>query len=167
MRITISALLMSTLVVSGCATKANPFNWFAGSSRTTVAPAAENTNPLIPERTGLFKSSNEEVGFLGQPMDSVSSVVIERIADGIIIRVTGLAARQGFYAVQLTPGNAEQKAVDGVLTYRLEGLQGPGALGGPTASREIIVARKVSNQTLQGTRTIRVEARNNSMTARR
>ncbi|MDW3221318.1 MAG: hypothetical protein R8G34_00280 [Paracoccaceae bacterium] len=168
MRTSVYALLISTLAVSGCATKANPFNWFGGSrSAAPVAASSENTNPLIPDRSGLFRSNNEEVVFIGQPLDTVSSLVVERVPDGIIIRATGVAARQGFYAVQLTPDNDDEQAVDGVLTYRLQGLQGPSAGSGPPASREVVAARKVTNQKLQGTRTIRVEAKNNAVQARR
>lgn len=166
MRTTVYALLISTVAISGCSTKANPFNWFGGGSSAPVAAPSENTNALIPERSGLFRSNNEEVVFIGQPLDTVSNMVLERVPDGIIIRVTGVAALQGFYAVQLTPENDDEVAVDGVLTYFLQGLQGPSAGSGTPESREVVAARKVSDQTLRNTKTIRVEAKNNAVQAR-
>lgn len=167
---TVSALLI-TLAVAGCSTKANPLNWFGGSTAAApvAAPVEANTNPLLPERrSGLFSSRQEEVVFSGQQLDSVSSLVVERVPGGAIIRVAGLTARQGVYAVQLTPATEDEEPVDGILTYRLEGLQGPGANAGTSpASREVVVARKVTNQRLSGVRTIRVEARSNALQSRR
>lgn len=169
MRKTVSALLISTLAVSACGTKANPFNWFGGS-RNAPAPAPASvgtTNPLIPTSSGLFGSSDEEVVYFGPLLDTVENVVVERVPGGAIIRATAVPARQGVYAVKLTHANVDETPVEGVMTFRLEGLQGPSAGAGTPASREIVVARKLSNQELAGTRTIRVEAANNAREARR
>lgn len=169
MRKTVFALLMSTLAVSACGTKANPFNWFGGS-RSAAAPVSVESgdvNPLIPTRTGVFNSDEEEITYYGQLLDTVSTLVVERVPGGAIIRVTGVPARQGVYAVNLTPVNSDNTPVEGVLTFRLEGLQGPSAGAGSPASREVAVALKLSNQALEGTRTIRVEAAQNALQARR
>ena len=52
MRITIGALMISTLVLSSCGgwrdSRVNPTNWF-GTSRETTNTLDENLNPLIPQ----------------------------------------------------------------------------------------------------------------------
>lgn len=170
MRTTVSVLLVSTLVLSACGglrdSRVNPFNWFGGSEPAPIATAA-NTNPLIPTRSGLFNSRDRETVYPGQPIDTVSDLVIERVPGGAIIRATGLAAVQGVHDVQLTPAVEEEAAVDGVLTYRLEGVRPANAVQGAPATREVVVARKVTDQTLAGARTIRVEAARNALQSRR
>ncbi len=164
---TVSALLISTLVVSACGTRLNPFNWFGRGEAAPTTAASANTNPLIPERTGIFDSRNNEVVYNGQPIDSISELAVERVPGGAIIRATGVAAVQGVHSVQLTPAEEDEQAVDGVLTYRLEGLRGPNTGAGTPASREVNVARKVTDQTLRDVRTIRVEAARNALQSRR
>jgi len=128
MRKSFSALLVSTLVLTGCATvrdsRVNPFNWFGNARSESLTQAEVNTNPLIPTRSGLFASARaEEAVYTGRPFDQVTDLTIERVPGGALIRVTGLAARQGIYDVQLTPANEDELPVDGVLTYRLEGVE--------------------------------------------
>ncbi|WP_298921499.1 hypothetical protein [uncultured Roseobacter sp.] len=170
MRKTVSALLVSTLVLAGCGTRLNPFNWFGGSESAPVVPAsAQEKNPLIPERTGLFQSRGrgEEV-YLGSPIQVIDELVVERVPGGAIIRATGTAAVQGIYDVQLTPANEDEEAVDGVLTYRLEGLQRADLrVQGAPATRQVTAARRVTDRMLEGTRTIRVEGVQNARQSRR
>ncbi|WP_159977006.1 hypothetical protein [Roseobacter cerasinus] len=171
MRITVSALLVSTLVLSACGglrdSRVNPFNWFGRGEPAPVTTTDSEVNPLIPTRSGIFSSNRGPSTFEGTPIDTVSALVIERVPGGAIIRVTGLAARQGAYDVRLTPANEDEEAVDGVLTYRLEGLRRAGTRQGAPATREVTVARKVTSLTLAGARTIRVEAERNALEARR
>ncbi len=171
MRTTVSALLVSTLVLSACGgfrdSRVNPFNWFGrGEPAPTTLPEGVE-NPLIPTRTGLFSSSVDRDAYLGQPVDTVSDLTVERVPGGAIIRVTGLAATQGVYDVRLTPATEDEAVVDGVLAYRLEGLRRGGTPQGAPATREVVVARKVTDQTLAGARTIRVEGARNALQARR
>ncbi|MEW9918782.1 hypothetical protein AB2B41_04165 [Marimonas sp. MJW-29] len=172
MRKTLPLLLAATLVLSACATvresRINPFNWF-GQSRSERIEQAENTNPLIPKGGGLFSFNRPETQvYLGQPFEEVTDLTVERVPGGAIIRATGLAARQGIYAVQLTPVNEEEEAVDGVLTYRLEGIRPnrPTPVG-TKPTREVIAARKVTDQQLRGVRQIRVEGQQNARVVRR
>ncbi|MCV3271965.1 hypothetical protein [Roseobacter sinensis] len=171
MRTTVSALLVSTLVLSACGgfrdSRANPFNWFGRSEPAPVAVAEGDENTLIPTRTGLFSSNRPRDVYLGQPIDTVSDLVIERVPGGAIIRATGVAATQGIYDVRLTPANEDEAVVDGVLAYRLEGLRSGGTPQGAPVTREVFVARKVTDQTLTGARTIRVEGARNALQARR
>lgn len=173
MRKSFSALLVSTLVLSGCATvrdsRVNPFNWFGSAQSEPVAAQVANTNPLIPERSGLFETARAKRAiYQGQPFDQVTDLTIERVPGGAIIRATGLAARQGIYEVQLTPANEDELPVDGVLTYRIEGIETvENTPVGAIPTREVTAGRKVTDQMLAGVRTIRVEGKRNALTSRR
>lgn len=172
MRKTLPLLLAATLVLTACAgirdSRVNPFNWFGQSRSERIEPAA-NTNPLIPRGGGLFaRARAQDNVYLGRPFEQVTDLTIERVPGGAIIRATGLAARQGIYAVQLTPENEEEEAVNGTLTYRLEGIRPsrPTPVG-TVPTREVIAARRVTDQQLQGVRRIRVEGQLNAQVARR
>ena len=147
----------------------NPFNWFGRSTSEPIAQEApENTNPLIPRRGGLFARAREEQPYLGQPFEQIIDLKVERIPGGAVIRATGLAARQGIYAVQLNPANEEEEPVDGVLTYRLEGVRpGFNTPTGTKPTREVTAARRVTDDQLEGVRSIRVEGQLNARVARR
>ena len=172
MRITLSALLVSVTVLSACASvrdsRINPFNWF-GRSTSEPIQQVENTNPLIPQRTGLFASRRgTEETYAGIPFEEIIDLKVERVAGGAVIRATGRAARQGVYQVRLTPENEEELPVDGVLTYRLEGVRPDFATpAGTPPTREVTAARKLTDQDLRGVNTIRVEGQTNARVARR
>lgn len=175
MRILLPTVLVSTLALSGCGSfgdsRLNPGNWFGAPAAETTATTASGTaaNPLIPQRRGLFAGLRaRQATYEGRPFEQVTDLTIEPVPGGAIIRATGLAARQGIYAVQLTPENPDEIAVDGVLTYRLEGLR-PDANTpvGPIPTREVVAARAVTDQLLRGVHTIRVEGAQNAQIARR
>ena len=172
MRKTLPLLLSATLIVGACASvresRVNPLNWF-GQSRSEPVAVVENTNPLIPTRSGLFSNRRAaEAVYDGRPFEQVTNLTIERVPGGAIIRATGLAARQGIYAVQLTPDNEDELPVDGVLTYRLEGIRPTAQTPiGTTPTREVIAARRVTDQQLAGVRRIRVEGQLNAQVSRR
>ncbi len=169
MRITVSALLVSTLVLTGCGTNLNPLNWFGGGTSEPRAPVAENDNPLIPERTGLFSSRRDRLAvYNGTAVETVTDLTVERVPGGAIIRATGVAAVQGIYDVRLTPANEDEVPEDGILTYRLEALRSAdGARAGTPASREVTAARKVTDRQLAGVSRIRVEGVTNAQVSRR
>lgn len=172
MRITLSALLVSATVLTACGavrdSAINPVNWFGRSASVPVAQEA-SSNPLIPQRSGLFSSRRAQVEtYAGLPFEEVIDLQIERVPGGAVIRVTGRAARQGIYAVQLTPANAEELPVDGVLTYRLEGVRpGFATPAGAAPTREVTAARKLTDQDLRGVNSIRVEGQLNARVVRR
>ena len=173
MRKTFSALLVSTLVLTGCATvrdsRVNPFNWFGSARSEPLTQTEVNTNPLIPSSVGLFASARaKRAVYTGQPFDQVTDLTIDRVPGGAIVRVTGLASRQGIYDVRLTPENEDGLPVDGVLTYRLEGVS-PAAntAVGQQPTREVVAARKLTDQDLAGVRSIRVEGQRNALVSRR
>ncbi|SFS56569.1 hypothetical protein SAMN04488040_0987 [Sulfitobacter marinus] len=173
MRKIFSAILVSTLVLTGCSTvrdsRVNPFNWFGSARSEPIASSEASTNPLIPQSSGLFSGMRKaKATYAGRSFDQVTDLTIERIPGGAIVRATGLAARQGIYEVRLTPENPEEMPVDGVLTYRLEGVApAKNTAIGPKPTREVIAGRKLTDQMLAGVRVIRVEGQRNAMTARR
>lgn len=172
MRKSISTLLVATLVLSACATvrdsRVNPLNWF-GQSRSEPVEVVENTNPLIPKRGGLFARDRERAAaYQGRPFDQVSDLRVERVPGGAIVRATGLAERQGIYAVQLTPENEDLEPVDGVLTFRLEGVLPDRATRiGAVPTREVTAGFQLTDGDLRGVRTIRVEGARNVRSVRR
>lgn len=173
MRKTLPTLLVLSIVLGACGvvrdSRINPFNWFGRSQAAPVAASAENTNPLIPQsRGGLFSSRNAPADYAGRPFEEITDLTVERIPGGAIIRATGLAARQGIYDVQLTPADEDELPVKGVLTYRLEGVRPRYRTPtGAKPTRIVTAGRKVTDQTLRGVRTIRVEGSLNARTARR
>lgn len=174
MRKTITILAVTTVTLSACGavrnSAVNPANWFGPSRSASVTAQEARTNPLIPTRSGLFARARatEEV-YIGRPFDQVTNLAVEPIPGGAIVRATGLAERQGIYAVQLTPQNDAEEPVNGVLTYRLEGIRPTeNTAVGTTPTREVTAARKLTDQQLRGVSEIRVEGeRNAQVTARR
>lgn len=173
MRKTFSLLLVTSFGLSACGigqSNLNPLNWF-GTARAAPVAAQDETpvNPLIPQSRGLFQRRGEvEAVFNGEPFDQVTDLTIEQVPGGALVRATGLAARQGIYEVQLTPANEDEEPVDGVLTYRLEGiLPTERTRVGTQPTREVTAARVLTNQQLAGVRSIRVEGLRNALVSRR
>ena len=171
MRISLSVLLVASMGLGACGVVSdsalNPTNWFGRSASVPVEEAS--TNPLIPAgQGGLFagrRAQNEL--YIGTPFDEIVDLTVERIPGGAIVRATGLAARQGTYSVQLTPENEDELPVNGVLTYRLEGVAPTNTAVGTPPTREVTAARKLTSQELRGVRSIRVEGLRNARVARR
>jgi hypothetical protein len=177
MRIFTTSVLISVLAVSACGTlrdsAVNPSNWF-GKSRTSQTPIEQpaNTNPLIlggKQKTGIFaKKRARDAIYQGQPIDQVTNLIIEQVPGGAVIRATGVTAVQGVYAIQLTPATEDNTPVDGVLTYRFEGIRPARPQGtGSTHTRTVVAALALTDQQLQGVNTIRVQAARNVQTSRR
>ncbi|MDG1471544.1 MAG: hypothetical protein P8Q26_08295 [Ascidiaceihabitans sp.] len=174
MRILTSALLISAVALTACGavrdSRVNPANWFGKSRSAPIEVQEANTNPLIPAaRTGLFaKRRADRDAYFGNPIDQVTGLVIERVPGGAIVRATGLTKTQGVHGVQLTPQTDDETPVDGVLTYRLEGIQPSTAQSvGSEHTRTVVAARALTDQDLRDVRTIRVVAARNARTSRR
>ena len=175
MRKTLTTVLIASFLLAGCGairdSRLNPFNWFGRSQEVAVDTGqTTETNPLIPRRTGLFSRSRQEYENrdLTTPIATVSELWVERVPGGAIIRAKGLDATQGAFNVLLVPELDDEVAVDGVLTYTLERqLPLEPRPVGPTQTREVVVARRVTDQTLQGVRTIKVVAAQNARQVRR
>ena len=175
MQIKTAILLCSICIVTACGfgqSRLNPLNWFGASQAEAIeasAEAPEEINPLIPQRTGLFNRARaQQEIYLGVPVEQVTSLVIERVPGGALIRATGVAISRDVYDIRLTPENEDEMPVDGVLTYRLEGVITENAVpGGDTRLREVYAGRQLTEQELSQVRVIRVEGRTNAQVTRR
>ncbi|MEP4196026.1 MAG: hypothetical protein ABJL99_10370 [Aliishimia sp.] len=163
-------------VLGGCSairnSAANPFNWFGGSQEAPapVDNSQATVNPLLPERVGVFaraKARRESIK-LTSPIDQITDLRIERVPGGAIIRATGLDSLQGTFDAGLLPSNDDELPEDGVLVYTFERQVPEGNRpAGPVQTREVTVARIITDQTLRGVSSIRVVAATNARVARR
>ncbi len=129
----------------------NPINWFRSD------PAAETVETVAIERRVDQRPLVAEI----------TALVIERMPGGAIVRVTGLPPEQGWHTGELISETGGEP-VDGVLVYAFRAV--PPAT--PTRvstqqSRELIVAKSLSDFELAGVRQIRVVGARNSRVARR
>ena len=138
--------------LSGCArvseSRFNPFNWFGGSEETTAQAPAE-----------LDRDPRPRVG-------RVTSLRIEPTPTGAIIRATGLPPTQGWYAAALVPETDEPVNGEMVYVFRAVPPRDPQPVS-TAQSRELSVARALSQQSLAATRTVRVIGATNALVARR
>lgn len=149
-RIILTLMLVAT--VAACArvqeSRLNPFNWFGRSERSNVVVTAENADPR-------------------RLVAQVITLWVEPVPGGAIIRATGLPQRQGYYDGALLPvrGAAPEP---GVLSYEFR-ISAPleQTRISTQRSREVVVGRFVSDQTLEGIRQIRVSAATNALAVRR
>ena len=160
----ISMLVISSVLLAGCGqSRLNPLNWFGRAERVETV-AAEDANPLIPRRRGMF--AREEAGYAGALVAVARDMKLERTPGGAILRVTGLAAAQGSWDVRLEETN-EGEPVEGVLTYELRAIATPNAAVGGERTRLLTVATYVSDQQLATARSVQVVAAQNSLISRR
>lgn len=161
MRPALPLLLILTLTATGCArvaeSRLNPLNWF-GSSTPANVDAQGNLRPLV---TADMINRTVDGRIL---IDSITALEVNRTPDGAIVRATGVAATQGGFNAQLVPVASD----GGVLTlaFRVEVPQGFQPQG-PAATRQITVARALSNADLAGIRSIRVQAARNARVSSR
>lgn len=163
----LTAVALSLVLLAGCGavreSRFNPFNWF-GQGTAQPAEAQEGVNPLIPRRRSVFQSAAEEV-YGGRAVAEISELLVERRPGGAILRVTGVADRQGPFDVRLVPVPEE---TDGnTLTFELQALQQPGRRDVGPAARSVIAALALKDSDLLGIRSIRVKGARNMMTSRR
>ena len=173
MRISLTVLLVGSLGLGACGyvrdSALNPSNWFGRSTSVAVDTTSDKpANPLIPAQSGLFKGRRAANAlYIGTAFDEIVDLTVERVPGGAIVRATGRAARQGTYSVQLTPKNEDLTPVNGVLTFRLEGIAPTNTAVGTPPTREVTAARNLTTQDLRGVRSIRVEGLRNARVARR
>lgn len=141
MRTPIASILLGALILTGCASKFNPMNWFGRSKSQETLTATAGPAAFVDYR---------------KLVDQVISLNIEKTNSGAIIHAVGLPPTQGFWDAELVPENDEQP-IKGVLTYTLR-IEQP--LGFERAvnqqSREVVVGHFVSNIKLNGVSQIRV-----------
>lgn len=161
MRLTLPLLLCAALTVTGCArvsqSKLNPLNWF-GSSAPSVMTAEGTRQPLVPETR-----ATKVVDARGA-IDQVTTLVIEKTADGALVRATGIASTQGQFNAQLVPISNER----GTLTFAFRIQAASGFSGVNSAfSRQVTVARFLSFADLADVRRIMVQGATNARSAAR
>lgn len=156
MRLPLTGAVIVALSLSGCSTvresRFNPFNWFQRAESTETQAAS-----AVPDR----------------PQDPrvlvarVTGLAVERYSGGAIVRATGLPPTQGWWEAELVPENGGEP-VDGVMTYRFVVAPPLGETRVSTPqSREIVVARSISNAKLPRVRQIVVIGAENQLTSRR
>ena len=125
----------------------------------------ENPFNLIPKKKlTLFTMKKTEAVYLGQPIDKLSTLIMDEVPGGLLIQVTGMAQKTGIYDGRLIPLDSPDTSV---LEFRFDVIQPTDAAGGPTASRTITVAAYLTDQDLETVSTIRVRGANNTLTKRR
>lgn len=156
------AALAAVVVLTGCAkvrdSRVNPFNWFGRSQSATPTLAPSEGYAQYTDRRGL----------VGQ----IVSLQVDRAPGGAIVTAIGLPPTQGWWDADLIP---ETKGINdrpvpekGVITlnFRLLSPPGPTPTGTP-ASRELSATYFLSDQVLDGVRTITVKAQQNQRSSRR
>lgn len=155
MRRTIGVMAMLA-VLSGCSgfseSRVNPFNWFGDGS--------DGPETLVPVEQVLFTDSRPLI-------PEVARLEVDPSPGGIILRAVGLPPTEGFWDGELIVENANPEPVDGVLSFQFR-IQRPPFTNAPGTprSREVLVARFITWQELDGVTTLRVVAERNERTIR-
>ncbi len=163
-------LIFSAGLLTGCSTvrdsRVNPFNWFGGSRSVAVQSESAAANPLIPASrgNGLLRINKSAGPYLGQPINQISELLIERRPGGAILRASGVADRQGPFDVRLL---LQPVQTPGTLAYTLSAVQTAGARDASPWSRTVTAALWLTDQELAGIRTIRVTGRTNELVTTR
>lgn len=160
----LSVLVLSALVLSGCGSSLNPFNWFGNSQSQPVVTDDATVNPLIPQRRASIFRDSQDNTYLGAYIGEVSELLIERRPGGAIIRATGVVDRQKYFDVRLLKN--EEESTESVLTYDFKAIQVQ-SNAGPKASRTVVAAVWLTDNQLEGIREIRVKGARNLRSSRR
>lgn len=156
MKAPLTAVLVATLLVTGCGTiresRFNPRNWFGQSEeadpRGDLGPTQSTVDhrPLVPQ---------------------VTSMVIERTSSGAIVRADAVMPSAGWWDAELVPEN-EGRPVDGVLTLRFVAAAPHEPIANQSVrARTITAAYTVSVAELDVIGSIVVQAAENSRRSRR
>ncbi len=167
----LTVLLVTGLILTGCGwsnSGANPKNWFGGSKEAPAEVEAVDINPLLPRKRNSILNKKDEPVDIGVPIAKISQLRIERTPSGAIIHATGIGAREGGYGAQLVPDNSDEAAENGVLSYTFRVFYPLGTTAlGTERTRRVDVARSLSNQQMDGVRSIRVSGTDNARESRR
>lgn len=160
MRPALPLLLCAVLAAPGCArlseSRLNPLNWFGASQPVANVDAAGNLRPLVT------------ADMIGQVADgriliaSVDALEVNRTPGGALVRATGTAASQGSFNAQLVPVSQDGGTL--TLAFRVEVSTNE---TGPVASRQVTVARVLTQQELAGISRIRVQGAGNARVSSR
>ena len=165
MRKSIPLLLVAALVLTSCGavrdSRYNPFNWFGRGESRQLAAEGE-TNPLIPRRSAFARPEPIDTR---TPIQQVTSLRIERMPTGAIVRAEGVTTRQGAFDLALMPVEDEEVPA-GTMRYIFVANQ-PLMPQGPEPTRRVVAAADLSVKELEGIRRIEVVGAGNVVTARR
>ncbi|WP_068111390.1 hypothetical protein [Tropicimonas marinistellae] len=151
--------LLAVLLLAGCESSYNPANWgwFGRSQSTpTLAPSDgyEDTTDIRPL------------------VSQVVSMRIERAPGGAIVTAVGLPPTQGYWAADLLStyvdvvGDVAANNGEILLEFRIVPPRAPQPAIN-AQSREVTAGIFLSDQTLQGVRTVTVVGQNNRRSSRR
>ena len=145
----IIVLFALVTLTTGCAqfseSRVNPFNWFGDDEEVTPV-----TTVTVPAPRPL--------------LDELSSLSLDPVPGGVILRVVGLPEQQGYFAGALVRETTEA----GLLSYAFRVIPPAEPTRVSTeVSREVVVALFLSDQTLAGVRQIQVRGANNARAVRR
>ncbi|QMU58191.1 MAG: hypothetical protein GKR98_08280 [Boseongicola sp.] len=138
----IGVLLLATLFLSNCGGDSglNPFSWFQSSPDVETVENVDIDNNQDPRPL----------------VNTVANVSVDEVPGGIIVRATGLPDVQGWYATELVAAN-DGLPLDGVLTFTFRGVPPEFSTRVSTQqSRELVVAKYLSDIALLGVREIRI-----------
>lgn len=196
MRVLLSVMLISTMALTACSgwrdSGANPRNWFGGSTTKRVETASsaarpqspsdrQTGNPLIEDaeaerlvrgngagaqRSSIFRSRKKVEIYDGSLVDEVTSLIVEPLPTGAIVRVTGLPQREGAFDVRLLPVS-EDGPINGVMEYTLNAYQPLTTAVGTAGTREVKAGTFLSNDDLDQINEIRVRGELNVRSTRR
>lgn len=143
------AALCATMALGACSTisnsRLNPFNWFGGSEETAVVEVVK------PADKRLLVSQ-------------VTTLKLEKMPGGVIIRAVGLPPTQGYWEAELVARPVE----DGVIIYDFRIFPPITAqISSTPQSREVTVGAYLSDVKLDAIRQITVQGANNALTSRR
>jgi hypothetical protein len=144
------------LALAGCGglrdSKLNPLNWFGRSQPKAETLTVDGSAAPIDNRANVTQ---------------VTSLAVEAIPEGAIVRASGLPPTQGFWDAALVAEN-DGYPVDGVLTYRFVVAEPPGPRrSGTPQSREVTAADYLSTIDLAQITEIVVLGSENSRSTRR
>lgn len=139
----------AALVLSGCGISEsglNPFNWF-GQEEEVETITDPNIAAVIDDRPLV---------------QSIESLVLERLPGGVIVRATGLPPTQGWYDAQLVrEGGASAGTGVVVYSFRARPPEGPTRVS-TQQSRELLAGAYLSDTELEGLSSIRVLSATNA-----
>lgn len=154
---TLFAALATAMILSGCATvresKINPFNWFGkDAEEEEIVVTGYVENDVVDDRPLVNR---------------ILSMKVDRAPGGAIVSAVGLPPYQGYWLPELVAEN-DGKPVNGVLTLQFRAYPAATATpSGTDSSREITVGTFLSDQDLDGVRSIVILGVTNKQTSRR
>lgn len=150
MKRSLPAALVALLVLSSCGfvreSRLNPFNWFGRSEPAETIVVLDKANDPRPM------------------VDDVVSMNVEPYSAGVIVRAKGLTPTQGWWDAELVELETDDPS-HLVLEFRLIPPLTQTGVNTPR-SREVVVAKTVSNERLEYIEKITVQGARNARTSR-